>query len=333
MIAPACGVPPARSRFLCMAATPLPAISGDSDLPAVKEHRWSSQTHRVIVELAIVGVFYFGYSAVRNRFGSASVAPATAFENARGIIQLERSVGLFFEQELQALALNWRPLVWLLNVFYGTFHFVVTGGTLAWLFIRLPADYRRWRNTLATTTALAIVGFSVFPVMPPRLLADCGPYGACAGPRLVDTIAEIGGLWTFDSAAIESMSNQYAAVPSLHFAWSLWCAAAVVSRCRRRWGQAIAASYPIVTLFVVVVTANHYWVDAVLGALTLVVGAAVAGLIERSPWSRSTPSSARSLLDVSPPSLPQSYGVATRRCQGQPPPRTPHGANPRHPIA
>lgn len=270
-----------------MAATPLTAIRGlrDLELPAVEEHRSSSQVHRVIVELAVLGAFYLAYSAVRNRFGSASVSPAMAFDNARSIIQLERSVGLFFEQELQALALNWRQFVWLLNVFYGTAHFVVTGGTLAWLFIRLPADYRRWRNTLAITTALAIFGFSVFPVMPPRLLADCGPYGACAGPALVDTIAEIGGLWTFDSGAMESVSNQYAAVPSLHLAWSLWCAAAIVSCCRLFRGRAIAASYPMVTLLVVLVTANHYWLDAVFGALTLVVGAAVAGLIERTQWS------------------------------------------------
>jgi hypothetical protein len=270
-----------------MAATPLTTISElrEPHLPAVEEHRSSSQTRRVIVELAIIGAFYLVYSLVRNRFGSASVAPAVAFENARGIIRLERSVGLFFEHELQALALNWRPVVWLSNVFYATLHFVVTAGVLAWLFIRFPASYRLWRNTLAITTASAIVGFSVFPVMPPRLLADCGPYGACAGPALVDTIAEIGGLWTFDSAAIESTSNQYAAVPSLHFAWSLWCAVVVVSRYRHHLGRAIAASYPVVTLFVVLVTANHYWLDAVFGALTLVVGAAVAGLIERSPWS------------------------------------------------
>lgn len=278
-----------------MAATPLPTISRlrEPDLPAIVEHRSSSHTRRVIIELAIVGAFYLGYSMVRNSFGSASVAPAVAFENALGIIRLERSVGLFFEHELQALVLNWRPVVWLSNVFYATLHFVVTGGMLAWLFIKVPASYRRWRNTLAITTASAIVGFSVFPVMPPRLLADCGPYGACAGPALVDTIAEIGGLWTFDSAAIESTSNQYAAVPSLHIAWSLWCAAVVVSRYRHRSARAIAAAYPLVTLFVVLVTANHFWLDAVFGALILAVGAALAELIERTPWSRRPPRSLR----------------------------------------
>ena len=284
-----------------MTDTPRPAIGlRDADLSAVGEHRSSSQTYRVIVELAMMGAFYLAYSAVRNRFGSASVAPDVAFENAHDIIRLERSVGLFFEADLQTLVLNWRPLVWLLNVFYGTSHFVVTGATLAWLFFRFPASYRRWRNTLAITTAFAIVGFSLFPVMPPRLLADCGPYGACAGPAMVDTIAEIGGVWTFGSGAMESISNQYAAVPSLHFAWSLWCAAAVVSRCQHSWGRLAAISYPVVTLFVVLATANHYWLDAAFGALTLFAGAAVAGLIERFVMERSPQSSARSLLDLNP---------------------------------
>ncbi|MGI9613113.1 MAG: phosphatase PAP2 family protein [Acidimicrobiales bacterium] len=264
-----------------MALTSLHAIR-DLDLPIVGEHRSRSPGRRVAVELATIGAFYLAYSAARNRFGSASVPPDVAFENAHRIIGMERSAGLFFETELQAFFLGWQPFVWSLNVFYGTFHFVVTGATLAWLFMRLPYQYRRWRNTLAATTAFAIIGFSLFPVMPPRLLADCGLYGACAGPPMVDTIAEIGGLWTFNSGAMESVSNQYAAVPSLHIAWSLWCTAVVVSRWPRRRGRVVAAvSYPLVTLLAVLVTANHYWLDAVFGALTLAGGAAAAGLLER----------------------------------------------------
>ncbi|MDH3682889.1 MAG: phosphatase PAP2 family protein [Acidimicrobiia bacterium] len=268
-----------------MVLTPFRATR-DPDRPIGGEHRSRARARRVAGELAVIGAFYLAYSAARNMFGSANVAPHVAFENAHNIIGIERSAGLFFETELQALFLGWQPVVWSLNVFYGTFHFVVTGATLAWLFLRLPDYYRRWRNTLGATTALAIIGFSLFPVMPPRLLADCGPYGACAGPELVDTIAEIGGLWTFDSGAMESVSNQYAAVPSLHIAWSLWCTAVVVSLWPRRWGRVVAASYPLITLLAVLVTANHYWLDAVFGALALIGGVAVAGLIER--WSVTT---------------------------------------------
>ncbi len=258
-----------------------------ADLPVGGGGRPRTRARRVAAELAFIGVFYLAYSATRNRFGSAFVSPSVAYDNAHTIIAMERSVGLFFETELQTFFLGWRPFIWSLNVFYGTFHFIVTGATLAWLFLKLPDQYRRWRNTLAATTALGIVGFSLFPVMPPRLLADCGAYGACAGPALVDTIAEVGGLWTFDSQAMESVSNQYAAVPSLHIAWSLWCAAVVLSRRPGRWVRVAAMAYPIVTLFAVVVTANHYWLDAVFGGLVLAAGAAVAGLVER--WAVTTP--------------------------------------------
>jgi hypothetical protein len=166
---------------------------------------------------------------------------------------------------------------------------VVTAGVLIWLFLRRPLDYRRWRNTLAATTGLAIIGFSLFPVMPPRLLADCGPFGGCAGPGMIDTVAEVGGLWSFDSGAMASVSNQYAAVPSLHIAWALWCTLVVFPRIRNRTGRILIVAYPIATLFTIVVTANHYWIDALLGLMTLGAGYLVARGIDRLVRGLPTP--------------------------------------------
>ncbi len=231
---------------------------------------------RIGREVTLIVAFYAVYSAVRNSFGSAAVDPARALANAHVIIDIERSIGLFFEQSLQRLVIDAEWFIWALNVFYGSLHFVVTIGALVWAFLRAPSAYRRWRNTLAVTTGLAIVGFSMFPVMPPRLLADCGPYGACAGPAMVDTVAEFGGLWSFDSGAMESVSNQYAAVPSLHMAWALWCALLLVPRITNRVGRALLVAYPIVTFVAIVITANHFWLDAALGAATLGIGYAVA---------------------------------------------------------
>ncbi len=239
-----------------------------------------NQRWRLATEIATIAVFYVAYSAVRNSFGSAEVDPADALRNAQHIIDIERSVGLFFEGPLQDLVIGAEWFVWLLNVFYGTFHFAVTIGALAWAFFRLPDQYRRWRNTLAATTGLAIIGFSLFPVMPPRLLADCGVYGGCSGSGMVDTVAEFGGLWSFDSGAMESVSNQYAAVPSLHMAWALWCALLLVPRISNRPGRALMIGYPIVTFVTILITANHYWLDAVLGLATLGAGALIAHGIE-----------------------------------------------------
>ncbi|HVF13827.1 MAG TPA: phosphatase PAP2 family protein, partial [Acidimicrobiales bacterium] len=153
------------------------------------------------------------------------------------------------------------------NLFYGTFHFGVTIFALVFLFRRFPARYRRWRNTLAATTALALIGFATYPLMPPRLLPASYGY--------VDTLRTYGSLWSFDSGAMSKISNQYAAMPSLHFAWAMWSTLVLVPALRSWWAKAAAALYPAFTLFAIVVTANHFVLDAVGGVVALGVGAVI----------------------------------------------------------
>lgn len=239
-----------------------------------------SRWRHASIEVATILTFYVAYSAVRNVFGSGAVDPAVALRNAQWLIDVERSIGLFFEPDLQEVFLHHRGIIWTLNVFYGTFHFIVTIGVLTWMFVRYPLPYRFWRNVLALTTGLAIIGFSLFPVMPPRLLADCGPLGGCSGPKMVDTIAEVGGLWSFDSGVMQSVSNQYAAVPSLHVAWALWCAIVLFPRVRSWYGRALLVAYPVFTSMATFITGNHFWLDAVLGAVTLGIGLGIAWAIE-----------------------------------------------------
>lgn len=229
-------------------------------------------------EVLYVVSFYVIYSFVRNQFGSAAVSSETAFANARRIIDVQQSLGLFFEKAAQDLFLGatWFIKAW--NIFYGTFHFVVTAFALAYLFRCMPERYVRWRTTLACTTALALIGFATFPLMPPRLLPDS--YG------FVDTLAEVGGLWSFDSDAMEDISNQYAAMPSLHFAWSGWSAFALVPAVRRGWLRALVLAYPLATVFAIIVTANHFWLDAVGGGVALAVGYLLGTLWDRWTGAR-----------------------------------------------
>lgn len=229
-------------------------------------------------EVAFVLAFYGIYSLIRNQFGSAGSPLAShreAFQHARDVIRIERALGLFHEESIQQWFLGWRWFIQFWNLFYGTFHFVVTAGCIVWLFRRFPERYVRWRTTLAVTTGLALFGFALFPLLPPRLLPD--HYG------FVDTLRSYGGLWSFDSGAMSKVSNQYAAMPSLHFAWSSWCAFVLVPTVRRTWVRVLAASYPLLTLFAIVVTANHYWLDAAGGAVILVLGS-VVGLL----WANRT---------------------------------------------
>ncbi len=246
----------------------------------------AGRQHRLLwwKEALIVAAFYAFYTWTRNLFGSNKIAadgiPDQAFTNAERVIQLERWLGLFHEETIQDWFLPYRTFIQFWNTFYGVLHFAVTLGVFILLYVKRADVFPQWRNTLAAMTSLAIVGFAWFPLMPPRLLdkpcpaADPSQYGgACIPSRFrgtggfgfVDTLAEYGGPWSFDSEAMASISNQYAAMPSLHIGWSTWCAIAVWPLLSRRRTKAVLLLYPAATLFCIVVTANHYWLDGVGG--------------------------------------------------------------------
>ena len=273
------------------------------------------------VELLVIGAVYGVYSLTRNLFGSAEVAlggvPYEAFRNAETIIRLEQALGLYVEPTVQAWFIDLRWFVQGLNAFYGIAHFAVTIGVLVVLFVRRPELYPRARTMLVTTTCVAIVGYALFPLMPPRLLdAPCpdgqppavefggrciasdlrspGPDGVTADLWVapfaaddtfgyIDTLAEVGGPWSFQSDAVTSVSNQYAAMPSLHVAWAAWSALAVLPLARRGVGTALVLGYPTLTMFTIVVTGNHFWLDAVGGLIVLAVGWITARLAHLHP--------------------------------------------------
>ena len=231
-------------------------------------------------EIGLIAVFYGVYTAIRDVRGTRPVSVGEAFENAQRVIGLERYLGVFHEAQIQHAVLGDRGLVWLLDDWYGSTHFVATAAVLIVLFFAHPGQYRRWRNALAVATGAALIGFAWFPLMPPRLLP--------ASFGFADTLRVVGGLWSFDSGPMTHLSNQYAAMPSLHFGWALWSGMAVFSIVRRPWAKALALSYPAITLACVIVTANHYFTDTAAGALIVAVGYGAARAAETVPWRRPT---------------------------------------------
>ena len=196
----------------------------------------------------MVIVFYLVYSIARNRFGSQRVEigeePLHAFNNAIRIIDWERALNLFHEQTLQAWFLDFTVFLQFWNTFYGTAHFVVTAVAFVWLYRARPgavpalAQRARGHHRARHRRVLAV------PVMPPRLLDSSDLYG---GARFevaqdiepygfVDTLKVEGGPWSFDSGAMQKLSNQYAAMPSLHIAWSVWCVLVMWQLTRSRLG-------------------------------------------------------------------------------------------------
>ena len=223
------------------------------------------------VEILAIIVFYLVYSAIRNANEGGAVA---AFDHAKQIMTWQHHLGINHEETLQELALHFKPLIIASNYFYGSLHFVVTAGVGIYLFRKWSDDWPLWRNTLGITTALALIGFRLYPLMPPRLLP--ARYG------FEDTLADYPTFWSFNSGAVSKISNQFAAMPSVHCAWALWCACVLVPRLKPRWAKILAGLYPVMTVTVIVLTANHYFLDAVGGFTALGLGFLLARWVTRA---------------------------------------------------
>ncbi len=222
-------------------------------------------------EILFIAIFYAVYSTIRNASGNDTAA---ARRNAYELIGWQQSLGLNHERMLQEWALNVKPLIIACNYFYGSLHFVVTAGTLVFLYRKFGDDYPLWRNTIAIATAIALIGFTFWPLMPPRLLPHSFGF--------VDTLDKYPTFWSFKRGAVNKISNQYAAMPSVHCAWALWCALVLTPRVKHRWAKVLAVLYPVGTVTAIVLTANHYFLDAVGGFAVLGIGYLIARACTRA---------------------------------------------------
>jgi hypothetical protein len=247
-------------------------------------------------EVVYTVVVYQVYSLVRNQFGSNGEMPQgrrIAYEHALDVIRIQDAVGLFVERSLQRwyLDLPLDGLITFWNTFYGVAHFVVTAFALIWLYRRDKQRYPTWRNTLAFTTLFALIGFASFSLMPPRLLdsqSEFGPPAELNAQRdfgFEDTLARYGGPWSFESETLKDISNQYAAMPSLHVGWATWAMLVLLPMVRRRWVRGLVVLHPIATVFCIMVTANHFWLDAV-GGLAILGGGYACGRELARWWDR-----------------------------------------------
>jgi len=227
-------------------------------------------------ELIIVAVVYAVYESVRNMSKAGAEA---AFRNAVRIIDWQKDLHIWHELGMQEWAVQYTPLVVAANYFYGSAYIVVTVSALVYLYRVHPDDYPLWRNTLLVGTMLGLVGFATFPLMPPRLLDQLGD-GQVFG--FVDTLVEYPTFWSFDSSAMKAISNQFAAMPSLHCGWAFWGLAVFLPRVRSWWAKSLAVLYPVATIYVVVITGNHYFLDAVGGLAIFAVGYGVARVVTRA---------------------------------------------------
>lgn len=234
------------------------------------EQRLLAGRPRLWAEVLLIAVCYTAYSFVRNLVPTAETA---ALRRAGDILHAERLLGLDIEYAVNRLFVDAQWLGVTANYYYATLHFAVTIGVLVWLYVWHPSRYVTFRTLLFATTVTALLGFWLYPLAPPRML-----------PGFVDTVVQFNTWGLYDSSPIATMSNQYAAMPSLHTAWSLWCALAIFTTVRHRWAKALAIIYPVLTIVVILGTANHFILDAVGGAAALAGGAAVSAALTRA-WA------------------------------------------------
>ena len=241
-------------------------------------HWWK----QVIVVLVVYGLFEF----VRSRLVSSG---DIAFDNAIRVIDWQQALGINHELAIQRWTLNWMPLIVFSNYFYATTYLPITLGTLAWLYRKRSDAYLLWRNTLALMTTMGLIGFAFFPLMPPRLLDLLGD-GRSFG--FVDALVEYPTFWTVDAEATRTVSNPFAAMPSLHCAWAIWVACAVYPRVESNVVRVLAILYPIVTVYTVVSTGNHYFLDAVGGLIAFILAYLLArgiASVRRTTGARGAP--------------------------------------------
>lgn len=223
-------------------------------------------------EVGFIALSYYLYSLIRN---AVPKHERNALTHGRQILYAEDHLRLSFEHSVNRFfdEVHWGGWHYLANAadyYYALMHFVVVIAVLVWVYVKRPMNYRSSRTVLYATNGLAALGFWFYPLAPPRLLPNHG---------YIDTVVKYHTWGSWGSGGIAKVSNQFAAMPSLHIGWSLWAGITLFMLSGRWWIRALGVAYPIVTFFVIIGTANHYTLDAVGGVVALAGGYVIQRLL------------------------------------------------------
>ncbi|MGC2373356.1 MAG: phosphatase PAP2 family protein [Solirubrobacteraceae bacterium] len=219
----------------------------------VLPHGWID----VLRQVVLFGAIYLGYNLVR---GLVEGKASAAFQHARDLIQIERTLHVFVEPSVQAWASGSTALMDFSSWLYVNAQTSVTLAALIYLYLRHNGSFYFVRNMLVIAMAIALVGYAVFPTAPPRFLPEWG---------FIDSVSDLTGMHVnHASASMTALFNPYAAVPSMHVAFALMIGWPLASLSRTRAASVLWRLYPLLIAFVIVATANHFVLDALLGALT-----------------------------------------------------------------
>jgi hypothetical protein len=211
----------------------------------------------VLRQVALFGAAYLAYRLVR---GVVEGDANAAFAHARALISLELTLHLFVEPSIQAWASGSRVLMDFSSWLYVNAQTTVTISALVYLYVRHNRNFYFVRNMFMIAMAIALVGYTVYPTAPPRFMPEWG---------FIDSVSDFTGVHvSHASSTMSALFNPYAAVPSMHVAFALMISWPLARLARRRVVRVLWVLYPFLMTFVIVVTANHFILDALLGALT-----------------------------------------------------------------
>lgn len=211
-----------------------------------------------ILQFLILFTAYIAYDLVR--FFTTG-RESTAIANAQHIIHAEKGVRLYVEPWVQAKVSHVHLLVQAMDWFYANMHIPVTIGFLAWVYLRRNDVWAVFRNGFLLVNAIAVSTFALLPVAPPRLVPTSG---------LVDTLFVFSKV-NYESGGLASITNPFAAVPSLHFGYALFVTIGIVLLSRALWARLLAVAYTLVVLVAIVVTGNHFLFDALAGGFVIMI--------------------------------------------------------------
>lgn len=197
---------------------------------------------------------------------------AIALRHAAAVLRIERALGIDPELSLNRWLAGQHALALALSDYYDNAHFVVTLGLLGLLWWRRADVYPSLRNALVVTNLIAFAVFWLWPMAPPRLLAGNG---------FTDVVAATHAFGSWHTGSLAADADQYAAMPSLHIAWAVWCVVAIWRLTPRRWLRALGLAHVGITAFVVMATGNHFLLDVLGGALTAALSFAIVEALGR----------------------------------------------------
>ncbi|AOR34609.1 hypothetical protein BFF78_29350 [Streptomyces fodineus] len=234
-------------------------------IPLLPHLRRTLTRPNLLLELLLIRVVYAAYQQVRLAAtgGSNTGGRATAEHHGHLVIDLERFLHIDIERSANHAVAKIGWLRHFFGFYYESFHFVVPLTVLAVLYWRRPVDYRWARSSLGFATFLALIGFWLFPLAPPRLMPGLG---------IIDTVHGVQDFSKPDYGTLTALTNQYAAMPSLHFGWALWCGVVIAVIAPKWWMKALALLHPLFTVSAIIATGNHWVLDAVGGAVVVSAG-------------------------------------------------------------